>query len=107
MRNLEGLPNITFLTLDVVKPDNIKAKVKAVFTHTGDTLDCLISNAGCNHFMPILDEDLWKTKELFDINFIAPITLTQAFVPLIIKAKDMVAYIVLTSGHLNLLYIGR
>jgi short-subunit dehydrogenase len=107
MRNLEGLPNITFLTLDVVKSDDIKAAVEAVSMHTGGTLDCLVSNAGRNHFMPILDEDLNKTKELFEINFLAPIALTQAFAPLTIKAKGMVTYIVSTSGHLNIPYMGR
>ncbi|KAI3324250.1 putative hydroxybutyrate dehydrogenase [Xylariaceae sp. AK1471] len=106
MSNLEGLPNLTFLTLDVVKSDDIEAAVEAVSKETGGTLDCLISNAGRNHFMPILDENLNKTKELFEINFIAPIALTQAFAPLLIKAKGMAVYIVSTSGHLNIPYMG-
>ncbi|KAI0139832.1 hypothetical protein GGR57DRAFT_488490 [Xylariaceae sp. FL1272] len=106
MRILEGLSNVTFLTLDVVKPEDIKAAVEAVSSQTGGTLDYFICNAGRNHFMPILDEDLTKTRELFEINFIAPIALTQAFAPLLIKAKGTAVYLVSTSGHLNIPYMG-
>ncbi|TGJ78223.1 hypothetical protein E0Z10_g10541 [Xylaria hypoxylon] len=107
MRDLEGLPNVTFLTLDIVKPDDINAAIEAVSKHTGNkTLDCLISNAGRNHFMPILDENLDTVRRLFEVNFIGPIALTQAFAPLLLEAKGMVVYIASTSGHLNIPYMG-
>ncbi|KAI0411428.1 hypothetical protein F5X98DRAFT_357197 [Xylaria grammica] len=106
MRDLEGLPNVTFLTLDIVKSDDIKAAVDAVAKHTGGTLDCVVSNAGRNHFMPILDEDLDVVRRLFEINFIGPIALTQAFAPLLIKAQGMAVYIASISGHLNIPYMG-
>ncbi|KAI1277433.1 hypothetical protein F5Y07DRAFT_362943 [Xylaria sp. FL0933] len=106
MEALQGLSNVTLLTLDVVKPDDIKAAVEAVSKQTGGTLDYFVSNAGRNHFMPILDEDLDATRKLFEINFIAPIALTQAFSPLLIKAKGTAVYIVSTSGHLNIPYMG-
>ncbi|RWA10091.1 hypothetical protein EKO27_g5010 [Xylaria grammica] len=106
MRGLDGLPNVTFLTLDIVKSDDIKAAVEAVAKHTGGTLDCVVSNAGRNHFMPILDEDLDVVRRLFEINFIGPIALTQAFAPLLIKAQGMAVYIASISGHLNIPYMG-
>ncbi|GAW16517.1 hypothetical protein ANO14919_059470 [Xylariales sp. No.14919] len=106
MRDLEGLPNVTFLTLDIVKSDDIKAAVEAVAKYTGGTLDCVVSNAGRNHFMPILDEDLDVVRRLFEINFIGPIALTQAFAPLLIKAQGMAVYIASISGHLNIPYMG-
>lgn len=108
MRDLEGLPNVTFLTLDVLKPDHIKAAVEAVAKHTGGkgTLDYLVSNAGRNHFMPILDEDLNTVRSLFETNFFGPIALTQAFAPLVREAKGMVVYIASTSGYLNIPYMG-
>jgi short-subunit dehydrogenase len=107
MRELTGLANVTFLTLDVVKSSEIKATAKAVSEKTGGALDYFISNAGRNHFMPILDEDLDTTREIFEIDFLAPIALTQAFAPLLIKAKGMAVYIASTAGHLNITFMGR
>ncbi|KAI2472276.1 hypothetical protein F4781DRAFT_9690 [Annulohypoxylon bovei var. microspora] len=84
MSSLNGLSNVTLLTLDVVK-----SAVEAVTKQTGGTLDYLVSNAGRNHFMPILDEDPDTVRNLFEINLMGPIALTQAFAPLLIKAKGM------------------
>ncbi|KAJ2985552.1 hypothetical protein NUW58_g5465 [Xylaria curta] len=106
MGDLKGLPNLTFLALDVVKPEDIKAAVEAVSKHTGGTLDCLISNAGRNHFMPILDENLDTVRGLFEINFLGPIALTHAFAPLLLQAKGMAVFITSTSGYLNIPYMG-
>ncbi|KAI1261152.1 hypothetical protein F5Y18DRAFT_402762 [Xylariaceae sp. FL1019] len=106
MQSLAGLDNVTFVTLDVVKSDDIKAAVEMVSQQTGSTLDYFISNAGRNHFMPILDEDLDVVRNLFEINFIAPIALTQAFAPLLMASKGTAIYIVSTSGHLNVPYMG-
>ncbi|RYP64885.1 hypothetical protein DL771_008562 [Monosporascus sp. 5C6A] len=91
MSNLNGLSNVTLLTLDVVNSAHIKAAVEAVAKQTGGTLNYLISNAGRNHFMPILDEDLEMIRNIFEINFMAPIALAQAFAPLLIKAKGTYA----------------
>lgn len=106
MKSLDGLSNVTLLALDVVKSDDIKAAVEAVTKHTGGTLDYLVSNAGRNHFMPILDEDLDKVRDLFEINFYGPIALTQAFAPLLIKAKGMAVYVTSISGYINVPYMG-
>ncbi|CAH0034019.1 unnamed protein product [Clonostachys rhizophaga] len=99
MSTLKDLPNITLLTLDVHVVDTISEK-------TNGTLDFLISNAGRNHFMPILDEDLDTVRNLFEINFFAPIALAQAFAPLLIKAKGMAVFIASTAGYLNIPYMG-
>ncbi|KAI1385785.1 putative hydroxybutyrate dehydrogenase [Hypoxylon trugodes] len=106
MSKLNGLPNVTLLTLDVVKSTDIKAAVSAVSKETGGTLNYFISNAGHNHFMPILDENLDTVRDLFEINFLAPIALTQAFAPLLIKAKGMAVYVTSISGYLNIPYMG-
>ncbi|KAI1875381.1 hypothetical protein JX265_004439 [Neoarthrinium moseri] len=86
MSKLNCLSNVTLLTLDVVKSDHMKVVVETVSQQTGGTLNCFISNAGRNHFIPDLDENLDQVKELFDINLWGPIALTQAFAPLLIKA---------------------
>lgn len=107
MSNLNGLSNITTLTLDVVNSADIRAAVELVTKQTGGTLNYLISNAGRNHFMPILDEDLNVVKNLFEVNFYGPLAITQAFAPLLIKAKGMAVYITSVSGYINVPFMGR
>ncbi|KAK7911038.1 hypothetical protein PG985_013519 [Apiospora marii] len=98
--------DITQLTLDVVKSGDIQAAVEHVAKLTGGKLDCLVNNAGRNHFMPILDEDLDVVKDLFQINFYGPLALTQAFAPLLIAAKGMAVYITSISGYVTIPYMG-
>ncbi|KAK6194187.1 hypothetical protein LQW54_011690 [Pestalotiopsis sp. IQ-011] len=105
MSRLDGLSDVTKLKLDVVSSDDIKAAVTAV-DQAGGTLNYLINNAARNHFMPVLDEDLKAVRDLFEINFMAPIALTQAFAPLLIKAKGMAIYVTSISGYLSIPYMG-
>lgn len=107
MSDLNGLPNVTMLTLDVVKTDHIKAAVELVTKQTGGTLNYLINNAGRNHFMPILDEDLDVVRDLFEVNFYGPFAITQAFAPLLIKAKGLAVYITSISGYVNVPFMGK
>lgn len=107
MSALDGLPNVTTMTLDVVQTAHIKAAVEFVSKQTGGTLNYLISNAGRNHFMPILDEDLDTVRNLFEINFYGPLALTQAFTPLLIKAKGMAVFVTSIAGYCNIPYMGK
>jgi 1-acylglycerone phosphate reductase len=107
MSKLKDLENVTLLQLDVVEASHITAAVEAVTKATGGSLNYLISNAGRNHFMPILDEDIDTIKGLFDINVFGPIALTKAFAPLVIKAKGVIAFITSISGYLNIPYMGK
>ncbi|KAL4786495.1 hypothetical protein BJX76DRAFT_355043 [Aspergillus varians] len=106
MEKLRNLPNVTLLTLDVCNKDHITAAVAAVAKHTGDKLDYLVNNAGRNHFMPILDEDIEVTKKIYDTNVWGPLALTQAFAPLLIRARGTIAFITSISGYLNVPYMG-
>lgn len=107
MTSLAGLSNMTLLSLDVTKMEDVKHTAEFVSEKTGGTLDYLISNAGRNHFMPILDEDLNAVRNIFEINLIGPMALTHAFQPLLMKAKGMAVYITSTAGYLNVPYMGR
>lgn len=107
MSKLENLPNVTLLTLDIVNPSDIKASVEAISKETGGTLNYFISNAGRSHLMPILDENFEDIKSIFDVHFMAPIALTQAFAPLLIKAKGMAVYVTSVAGYLNIPFMGK
>lgn len=107
MSDLKGLPDVTMLALDVAETDDIKAAVEIVTKQTGGTLEYLVNNAGRNHFMPILDEDLDTVRNLFEVNFYGPLAITQAFSPLLIKAKGMAVYITSISGYVNVPFMGK
>lgn len=107
MTELNGLPNVTLLQLDVSEPSQIEVAVAAVQAKTGGTLDVLVNNAGRNHFMPYLDEDVEQVKALYDINVWGPLRVTKAFVPLLIKAQGSIAFTTSISGYLNVPFMGE
>ena len=83
---------IETLTLDVLSDSSIKAcltEVTSLTTETGG-VDVLVNNAGGGYNMPVADIDLAKAKALFDLNVWSYITVTQAFLPLLIRAKGMI-----------------
>ncbi|KAL4779972.1 hypothetical protein BJX76DRAFT_364796 [Aspergillus varians] len=108
MSKLQNLPNITLLTLDVCNQSHITAAVNAVTAHpvSSGTLDHLINNAGQSRFMPILDEDLEAARNLYDTNVWGPVAVTQAFAPLLIKARGKITFITSVAGHISSPYIG-
>jgi NADP-dependent 3-hydroxy acid dehydrogenase YdfG len=65
---LSKLPNVMLMTLDVTDAFQLAAAVQVVQRETGGSLDYLINNAGRNHFMPLLDENIETTKRIFDTN---------------------------------------
>ncbi|KAL2751867.1 hypothetical protein ACRALDRAFT_2045111 [Sodiomyces alcalophilus JCM 7366] len=106
MSKLDGLPNVRLLQLDTTKTTDIKAAADAVSDETGGTLTYLVNCAGRNRFMPLLDEDIEAAKEIYDTNVWGPLAVTQAFAPLLIKAKGTLVFISSLAGYLNVPYQG-
>ncbi|KXX76903.1 NADPH-dependent 1-acyldihydroxyacetone phosphate reductase [Madurella mycetomatis] len=106
MSKVEGLPNVKLLELDITKPDEIRSASEVVRTETGGGLTYLINCAARNHFMPLLDEDVEAARALFETNVWGQLAVTQAFAPLLIKAKGTVVFITSLSGYLNVPYQG-
>lgn len=104
---LKNLPNVTLLKLEVTDASHIQAVKDAVSAHTGGTLSYLINNAGRNHFMPLLDEDINAAKMIFETNVWGPLAITQAFAPLLIKAKGTLVNITSIAGHGALPTMGK
>lgn len=106
MQNLKDLSNLTLLTLDVTDSTHISAAVEAVSRETDGNLTYLINNAGRNHFMPILDEDIDAAKKIYETNVWGPVAITKAFAPLLIKAKGTIVFTTSISGYVNVPYMG-
>ena len=90
MSDLENVPNVSLLTLDVTSSSSIAAAVAAVKDKTGGTLDYLVNNSGAVYVMPLIDSDIEKAKAMFDVNVWGLVAVTQAFAPFIIAAQGMI-----------------
>lgn len=100
MSTLEPL-GIRTLELDVTSEPSIAAAVDAVRTATGGRLDILVNNAGVNHVQPFLDTSVADMRRVFDTNVIGLLAVTQAFAPLLIAARGLVASIGSVTAVLN------
>jgi 1-acylglycerone phosphate reductase len=85
MSQLSSL-GIETITLDVLSDSSITACVSRV-----SSLDILVNNAGAAYSMPVSDLSLPEAKKLFDLNVWSYLAVTQAFLPLLLESKGLVA----------------
>ncbi|KAM7203157.1 oxidoreductase [Naviculisporaceae sp. PSN 640] len=90
MAALSKLPNVTLVSLDVCSPASLDAAVASVSATTGGKLDYLVNNSGSQYVMPVLDADLQKAKDMFEVNVWGVVATVKAFAPLLIAAKGTV-----------------
>ncbi|KAK5115043.1 hypothetical protein LTR62_001740 [Meristemomyces frigidus] len=88
---------IETLRLDVTSPEDVSEAVKKVASKTGGSLDFLILNAGTHHWMPFSDCSIDEVRQMLETNIISIYTVTQPFLPLLIKARGLIA----TIGSIN------
>lgn len=101
-RNLSKLKvveaaGIETVQLDTLSDESTAACVSLVTEMTGGSLDCIVNNAGAGYTMPLADLDIAKAKELFDLNVWSIITVTRAFLPLLLKAAPGALVVINTS----------
>ncbi|TKA66548.1 hypothetical protein B0A55_08497 [Friedmanniomyces simplex] len=89
--DLSELSDVEILELDVTVPQTISRSKDIVAKRTGGTLDVLINNAGVEFVSPLLDVNIAEAKRLYDVNVWGPLTVVQAFAPLLIEAKGVVS----------------
>ncbi|KAI1125563.1 hypothetical protein F5Y10DRAFT_227619 [Nemania abortiva] len=77
---------ITTVQLDTLSDESIASCVSKVSELTGGSLDGLLNNAGAGYSMPLLDIDINKARQLFDLNVWSLISVTRAFLPLLMKS---------------------
>ncbi|CAG5136393.1 unnamed protein product [Candidula unifasciata] len=79
--------DILVLPLDVVAYDTHKPAVQKVL-ETFNKIDILVNNAGRGQRALWLDVDLSVDRELFEINVLGPVSLTQEVLPHMIQRKQ-------------------
>ncbi|CAL5873973.1 uncharacterized protein PFLUO_LOCUS8258 [Penicillium psychrofluorescens] len=76
---------IKTLRLDVLSDSSIAQCVSEV-----TELDILVNNAGGSYYMPFSDLSIPDAKKQFDLNVWAPLAVSKAFLPLLLKSKGMI-----------------
>ena len=104
--DLQKLPNVTALALDVTSSSSITEAFKVVESKTGGRLKYLINNSGMQYVMPTLDIDLEEAKRMYDVNLWGVLAMIQAFAPLVIAAKGSIVNIASIAGYLYAPYMG-
>jgi len=105
--HLKEIPNVELLTLEPTSATSVRAAVDIVAAQTGGTLDYLVNNAGQTIIMPTLDFDIETAKSMYEINVWGMVRVTQAFAPLVIEAKGVIANINSISTHVNTPWMGK
>ncbi len=83
--------NIRPVLLDVRVPEQLAAVVADLERELADTGLCaLVNNAGIGRGAPLEYVDPNVVREVFEVNVMGPLLLTQAFLPLIRKAKGRI-----------------
>jgi 1-acylglycerone phosphate reductase len=83
-------PRLKLLQLDVTSTSSISTAVSQVNELTKGRLDFLVNNAGYGYMMPLMDADIDKVKQNYDVNVFGLLAVTQAFFPLLRVAKGIV-----------------
>lgn len=90
LQHLKDIEHIEPITLDVQSEDSIEECVSTISTHTSGSLDMLVNNAGAGYMLPLSDVSISEAKTSFDLNVWSALALTQACLPLLIKAKGTI-----------------
>ncbi|CAM1505867.1 Fc.00g115040.m01.CDS01 [Cosmosporella sp. VM-42] len=94
------------VALDVTKPKSIAECKDEVTAITGGRLDILVNNAGRTHVIPALDMDLEDVRLTYETNVFGPMSMCQAFAPLLIEARGLIVNISSTSSVVPYLFGG-
>jgi NAD(P)-dependent dehydrogenase (short-subunit alcohol dehydrogenase family) len=100
--SLAASPTLVPVKMDVTSDEDV-AKAAAL---AGD-VTLLINNAGLNHNTAfLLAPDLAFAREEIEINYIAPLRVTRAFAPTLIKNKGAVLNLLTILARVNLPFMG-
>jgi NAD(P)-dependent dehydrogenase (short-subunit alcohol dehydrogenase family) len=72
--------NVLVLELDVTRPEQITAAVKAAEAHFGG-IDVLVNNAGIGYFAAIEEGEPSEVRKMFEVNVFGLTAMIQAVLP--------------------------
>ena len=99
LKDLDAIPNVRSLRLDVTSADDIRGAVDIV-TQAGRGLYALVNNAGVGIVGPLAETKEEDFHFLMNVNLYGPYRVTKAFSPLIVASKGRITTIGSISGIL-------
>jgi NAD(P)-dependent dehydrogenase (short-subunit alcohol dehydrogenase family) len=98
----EGLPGLAPVALEVSDPASISAAAKTVEDAVGSAgLAGLVNNAGVTNGGPIEYVELDELRRVLEINTIGPVAVTQAFMPLLRRARGRIVFVSSIGGRVS------
>jgi NAD(P)-dependent dehydrogenase (short-subunit alcohol dehydrogenase family) len=98
----EGLASLEPIFLDVGNGASIEAAAKHVADALGgEGLAGLVNNAGINMGGPLEFVDLDGLREVFEVNTVGQIAVTQAFLPLLRAAQGRIVFVTSIGGKVS------
>lgn len=99
---------IEILPLDVASKESIDNCLSRVQQKTGGSLDVLVNNAGTALFGPLVHASIEEAKKVFDVHVFGMLAVAQAFVPLLVKARQgVMVNICSMAGAVPMAWQGR
>jgi len=80
---------IETLSLDIQAPASVVTCINQLSARKS-SIDILVNNAGASASMPISDLDLEEAKKLFDLNVWSQLSVTKAFLPMLLQSKGII-----------------
>lgn len=103
----EASDTLTPIIIDVTDQPTINAAAEAVRAAVGDAgLDGLVNNAGVGYGGPLEFMDIEELRQQLEVNVIGQVAVTQAFMPLIRKAKGRIVNMGSIGGRMATPFIG-
>lgn len=91
---------IRWIGADITKPEDRARLVEQVSSITGGGLDILINNAGKGIYATWEEMDEAELREVFELDFFAPVALTKSLLPLLASARGSVINISSAAGRI-------
>lgn len=105
--HLSEVGNIEIVKVDVALLETVQDLVVSIKDRLPEgKLDILVNNAGFGATGPLIEADLATAKQIFDVNVLGLLAMTQAFAPMVIAAKGKVVNISSSGGILAMPWAG-
>lgn len=85
IKQLSAIENITGITLDITKEEQVEAAVEQIATKEGH-VDVLINNAGVTGWGAIMDRNMTYLRNVMEINYFGHVRMVKSFYPLLRKS---------------------
>jgi NAD(P)-dependent dehydrogenase (short-subunit alcohol dehydrogenase family) len=105
LERLAGIAGVEPIAMDVRNTDDVRRAVAQIESR-GLGLYGLVNNAGLGGIGPLATWSEEELLEIFDVNALAPIRVTRAFLPFLLRARGRVVNIGSQGGSIAMRYFG-